>query len=392
MAKKIKKVRYGIVGLGNMGTGHAGNIVGANSTQFSLGAVCDIDEAKARKIGEQHDVPYFLDAQEMYDSGLIDAVIIATPHYWHPPLTVRAARAGLHVLCEKPLSVRVGTARAMIAECKKRKKVLGAMLQQRLRPVMMQMQKMVADGDLGDIFRVEMIVSSWYRNQAYYDSGEWRGTWDGEGGGVLLNQAPHSLDLFQWISGLLPETIDAKVDTRAHDIEVEDTAHIMCDFGDGRYGYIHATTAELPGFERLTVVGDAGTLMYENGKLMLGAPEMPISKHLATCKEPWGGIKSTWKEVKLRKTASESHLGVIRAFAQHLIKGTDLVADGEAAINELEISNAAYLSGYTGKQVKLPVDARKIDNLIAKLERERSTGKGGDLRKQAAKDWRKLMK
>jgi len=388
----MKKVRFGIVGVNGMGGGHAHTITTAKSREFALAAVADIVPEIAQRVGEKHGVPHFPSARKMYDSGLVDAVIIATPHYWHPPLTIRAARAGLHVLCEKPLAVTVGPARTMIAECRKRKVALGAMLQQRTRGIMMKMHQMVSSGRIGEVFCVSMVCSSWYRSQAYYDSGQWRGTWDGEGGGVLLNQAPHSLDLFQWVGGLMPKSVTAVVATRAHKIEVEDTAHAICDFGKGRFGYIYATTGEAPGAERLTVCGDKGTLVAQGGKLMLGKPEMPISRHLATCKEQWGGLKSDWREVTWKTEPGGGHVNVIRAFARHVLRGAPLVATGAEAINELEISNAIYVSGFKTKRVSIPVDTGEIDRLIARLERERSTGRGGGLRRKAARDLAKLLR
>jgi len=242
----MKKVRFGVIGLGNMGSQHAKCCKNDGGRDVTLGAVCDIVADKAAEHGEKHGVPHFIDALEMMDSGLIDAVIVATPHYWHSPMAVHAARRKLHVLCEKPLESRIGRARVMVAECKKNKVAMGVVLHHRTRSIMRKMKKMVDSGVLGEVFRVEMVCSSWFRSQAYYDSGAWRGTWDGEGGGVLINQAPHHLDLFQWIGGM-PKKVVGMVHTRAHKIEVEDTANFLCDYGGGKVGYLYASTAEEPG-------------------------------------------------------------------------------------------------------------------------------------------------
>lgn len=389
----IKKVRYGIIGVGSMGSAHARNIVSDKSRQFTLTALCDHNIEK-KALADELGVPFFSTAQAMYDSGLLDAVIIAVPHYWHKALTYRAARAGIHVLCEKPLSSSVGEARDMIAECKKRKIKLGAMLQQRTRPIMKKMKQLVDGGVIGEVFRVQMTCSSWFRTQAYYDSGAWRGTWDGEGGGVLINQAPHSLDLFQWIGMGLPKRIVAMLATREHKIEVEDTANVLCDYGDGRVGYIYATTAEEPGMEQLMVIGDKGTLIAENNVLKLGKLSQPISRHIYTSKHAFAGggdQKLKWSDVKFVQTPS-GHIEVIRAFARNLINGSPMVATAEDAINELEISNAAYLSGYSeGQSVTLPNDAQAMEALLDKLIRQRSTGKGGNMRKEAARDMKKIL-
>jgi len=389
----MKKLRFGVIGLGNMGKLHCGYIHEANSRDFHLTAACDIIRAK-RKLIEDFDIPFFTDAQEMYDSGLIDAVIIATPHYWHPPLTFRAARAGIHVLCEKPLACSVGLARAMISECKKRKVKLGGMLQQRCFPAMVKAKQLVDRGVIGDVFRVEMTCSGWFRTQRYYDSGKWRGTWDGEGGGVLINQAPHSLDLFQWIGLGLPRRIVAMVDTREHKIEVEDTANVLCDYGDGRIGYIYASTAEEPGTTRLTVIADKGTMHVERRSLRIGKLRVPISRHVYASKSATAGgaeQKLTWSDVTVSKRRT-GHIDVIRAFAANILKGTPMIATGAESLVELEISNAAYLSGYNkGKSVSLPVNAKEMELLLDRLIRRRSTGRGGAMRKAAAKDMRRIL-
>ena len=392
----MKKVRFGIVGMGVIGNLHARQITGANSREFALTAVADIVPEVAQTAGETYGVPSFNDGLAMYDSGLIDAVLIATPHYWHPPLGIEAARRKIHVLCEKPLGSAVGPARAMIAECKKKKVAMGAMLMQRTRAVMVKLKKLVDSGLIGDVFRVEMICSSWYRTQAYYDSGAWRGTWDGEGGGVLLNQAPHSLDLFQWVGGM-PNRLTAVLATRAHKIEVENTANIVCEYATpGKVGYIYATTAQLPGTERLTVVGNKGTLVAEGGKIQHGKLSMSITDHLAKSSAASADHiphpKATWREVAVPAKPDGRHINVTRAFARHLLKGTPMIVSGADAINELEISNAAYLSGFDGGAVDLPVDAAKVDRLLARLERQRSTGKGQSMRKKADAAMKKLMR
>jgi len=384
----MKKVRFGIIGTAGMGRGHAAKIVEAKSREFCLSAGADIVPERARVFGERHGVPWFDDGVAMMDSGLVDAVIIATPHYHHPPLAIHAARRGIHVLTEKPMGVTVGPVRAMIAECRRRRVALGVMFQQRTQPAMRKFKRMVDDGVVGEVFRAEMICSSWYRTQSYYDSGDWRGTWDGEGGGILINQAPHSLDLYQWLVGL-PKRIIATVDTRHHRIEVENTTNAILDYGKGKHGYIYATTAEAPGQNRYAVCGDRGTLVAEGSTLRLARVKGGIRKHLMTAKA-WTQPDCRWSEVKLPK-ARTGHLEVIRAFARHLLRGTPLVAAGADGINGLELSNAIYLSGYRGKPVDLPVDAAAMERLITHLIRTRSTGRGGNLRRQADAEMKRLL-
>jgi predicted dehydrogenase len=389
----MKKVRYGVIGIGNMGRMHCRLIVEAAGRRFGLSAACDVDASREEAI-KDYNVPFFTDAQAMYDSGLVDAVIVTMPHYWHPPLVFRAARAGINVLCEKPLACSVGPARAMAAECRKRKVAFGAMLQQRCRPAMVKAKQLVDKGALGELFRVEMICSSWFRTQKYYDSGQWRGTWDGEGGGVLINQAPHSLDLFQWIGMGLPKTIVANVATREHKMECEDTANVLCDYGKGRIGYIYATTAEEPGEEKLKVVGDKATMVIEGKSVRLGKLKMPVSMHIYGSSNAMSGQAEqelTWTDVKVPDKRT-GHLDVIKAFAAHLLDGSPMVAGGEEAVAELEISSAAYLSGFNGsKLVSLPVDADEMERLLTRLIRQRSTGRGGNMRAAANRDMKRIL-
>ncbi len=390
----MAKTRYGIIGVGNMGSNHAKNCKNNGKSLLTLGAVCDIVEDKAAKLAKELDVPCFTDAVEMMDSGLVDAVIIATPHYWHPVLTIQAARRKLHVLCEKPLSSSIADAQAMIAECKKRKVALGAMLQQRTRPIMIKMKQIIDKGQIGEVFRVQMICSNWFRTQKYYDSGDWRGTWDGEGGGVLINQAPHSLDLFLWMAGEKPKTVQCMLGTREHKIEVEDTANILCDFGKGKVGYIYATTAELPGYEELRVSGDKGTLVAAEGKLMHGKMKTPLSQYIYKTENRFGMGKDqtlTWKEVKI-PDKPQGHLEVIRAFARHIQRGSTPIALGDEAIGELELSNAAYLAGFEQRIIQMPPDGARMNRLLGRLEKQRSTGRGGDMRSQAGKELKKLLR
>ena len=390
----MDKVRIGVVGVGVIGDFHCRQILKDASPEFSLAAICDRNKDKAKAAKAAYSVPSFRDAQKMYESGLVDAVIIATPHYWHPPLTVRAARAGLHVMVEKPLASTVGPAKAAIAECRKRNVTLAAMLQHRARPIMQRIKQMVASGEIGEVFRVSMICSNWFRTQAYYDSGAWRGTWDGEGGGVLINQGPHHLDLFVWIAGL-PQRVIGVLATRIHNIEVEDTANFLCDYGGGKLGYIYATTAELPGMEQFMICGDKATLVAEGNKLRIGRLQHGLRDFTMGSITKLADEKvkndAAWTEEDFSTNKGGQHIEVVRAFARHILRGEPLVATGEDSLGELELSNAMYLAGYKDRPISLPVDDREIDRLIAKLQKERSTGKGEGIRSKATRDLRRLL-
>jgi len=388
----MKPVRFGVVGVGGMGGNHARLIVRSGGSTCRLVAVADKVRETARRVGQELDVPYFDSAQAMYDSGLCEAVIVATPHYWHAPLTIRAARAGQHVLCEKPMAAAVGAARAMIRECGKCRVALGVMLQQRLRGVMRKARQLIVSDRIGEVFRVQLICSNWFRTQRYYDRGAWRGTWSGEGGGVLTNQAPHSLDLFQWLGGM-PRRVVAVMGTRAHRIEAEDTANIIFEYENGKTGYLYATTAEEPGYEQLMLAGDKGTLVVERDQIRLGRLKVPVRRHIMASPSNFDGSAEqtiTWREVP-HPAKDGGHIGVIRAFARHIRTGSPLVATGADGLCELELANAAYLSGYRNRRVDLPVDAAAIDRLLAQLERKHGTDRGGPMRREAARDLRKLL-
>jgi len=385
------KVRFGVIGCGNMGSAHAKMISQTKSRDFCLAAVADLNKALAEATAQANKAQAFDCGYAMMDSGLVDAVIIAVPHYFHTPLALYAAKKGLHVLVEKPVAVTVGEARMVVAECRKRKVAMGVMFQNRNVPSMHKMKQLVAAGAIGEIYRAQMICSNWYRTQFYYDSGAWRGTWDGEGGGILLNQAPHSLDLFQWIAGM-PKRIIATVTTRDHRIAVENTANAILDYGNGRTGYIFATTADAPGMNTFTVAGDKGTLVADgNNSLRMAKLAVPLKKHLLSAKSGFEQPACKWVDVPL-KPHSASHIEVTKAFVAHILRGTPMVAEGVEGINELELSNAIYLSGFTGKPVELPLKGPEMEKLIDGLIRKHGIGKGGNLRKKAQAETKAVRK
>ncbi len=394
MVQAKGKIRYGVVGLGVMGIRHAQWIAEDKHRDFTLGGVSTRRPELARRVGKQLSVPHFTDAKEMFDSGLVDAVVVATPHYWHPHVVIQAARAGLHVVCEKPLAPTIGPAMAMLAECRKRKVSLGVMQQYRTRSVMAKAKQVIDSGQLGELYRVTMTCTNWYRTQAYYDSGSWRGTWDGEGGGILLNQAQHHLDLFIWLGGM-PKSVTAFLDTRLHKIEVENTANVICDYGRGKTGYIYTTTAQWPGGEKFEFYGDKGAMIIEDGELKVGKLARPISKHLFEYKENRADEiippACKWRDIKVPADPRFQHMNVFRNFAAHLKRGKKLTTTGDQALNELMLSNAMYLSGFGGKTVTLPIDPDAIERLLARLDRQLATGRGKGQREKAKKALKKLL-
>lgn len=353
----MEKLRLGIIGMGNMGTGHARNLMNGLCPDIVLTAVCDINPDRLRWVEENlpQDVQWFDKAENLMDSGLVDAVLIAVPHYDHPSLAMECMKRQLHVMVEKPAGVYTRQVREMNDMAAKSDVVFGMMFNQRTDHVYRKMRELVQGGTLGQIKRISWIITNWYRPQAYYDSGAWRATWSGEGGGVLLNQCPHNLDLWQWICGL-----PAKVHTHMHfgkwhDIEVEDDVTTYVEYANGATGIFVTTTADAPGTNRFEITLEKGKLVAENGKLTLWELEMTEPEFSKTNTVPFGSPKVTEIQVET-DGKSEQHVGVLNAFAGAVLRGEKLIAGGEEGINGLMLSNAMHLSAWLGKEVTLPID------------------------------------
>jgi predicted dehydrogenase len=342
----MNKVRMGVVGLGNMGSFHTSYM---NSLpDASLGAVCDLDPEKRKRFSEKHGCPAFEKYQDMIDSKLIDAVLIATPHYDHPPIAEAAFKAGLHVLSEKPIGVTVGSARKLNETAAKYpNQKFAIVFQNRQNPVFKKMRELIASGELGEITRVTWLITDWFRTNAYYASGGWRATWAGEGGGVLINQCPHNLDLMQWITGIFPNRVTAVAGIgKLHPIEVEDEVSAIFEYPNGAIGHFVTSTGEAPGTNRLEVCGDKGKLVAEHGKLTF--------------------VRTRQNVRDLRENSAKA-FDHTENFVASILRGEPLVADGREGVKGLEIGNAMLLSGVKRKPVELPLDAAEYDNFIKEL-------------------------
>ena len=250
----MEKVRFGIIGIGNMGTGHVESIAGGHIENAVLTAVCDVKEDRLAFVTEKYgaDIATFTDYKELLASGLVDAILIATPHYLHPVIAIEAFEAGLHVLSEKPIGVYTKKVMEMYEVAKAHPdQVFGIMYNQRTNPRYQKMREMLQGGELGELQRVVWIITNWYRTQSYYNSSAWRATWEGEVGGVLLNQCPHNLDLWQWICGMPKRVCGFLSFGKYHNIEVEDDATIYAEYANGATGLFISTTGEAPGTNRL---------------------------------------------------------------------------------------------------------------------------------------------
>lgn len=352
----MQQVKIGIIGIGNMGSTHLKNLQEGKVPEMAVGAVCDVKPERLQFVKETYgDIPCFESAEALMDSGLVDAVLIAVPHYSHPPLAMMAMKKGLHVMCEKPAGVYTKQVKEMNAVAKTCNVKFGMMFNQRTNCVYRKMHELVHSGKYGEIRRTNWIITNWYRTQSYYDSGEWRATWSGEGGGVLLNQCPHQLDLWQWICGM-PEKILAKMQFgHWHDIEVEDDVTCFATYKNGATGVFVTSTGDAPGTNRFEITLDKAKLVCENGELYLYENDVPCSVHIKT-------EKSGFKKPELTETKVETdgenlqHVGVLRAFAAAILRNEPMVADGSEGINGLTISNAMHLSAFLNREVTLPID------------------------------------
>lgn len=364
VGETMETVRIGVIGIGNMGSAHARNLYDGRVQGACLGAVCDIDPVKrAWAATAIPGVPVFPDHTALLDSGTVDALVIATPHYRHPPIAIDAFARGLHVLTEKPAGVYTAQVEEMNAAAAKAGTVFAIMFNQRTNPLFRKAHELVHGGRLGVPKRLTWIVTNWYRTQSYYDSGAWRATWAGEGGGVLLNQAPHNLDIWQWIFGVPQRVRAACPVAKYHHIEVEDEASIYADYASGATAVFLTTTGECPGTNRLEIAGDRGKLVIEEGRLRYWELGISEREFCFTCGESFGLPPMTCEEYAPPEVP-DPHLHVLQNYIDAIREGTPLIARGEEGLGSLMISNAAYLSAWTGETVSLPVDAARFKSAL----------------------------
>lgn len=353
----MEQVRLGIIGIGGMGSNHARSIVEGKVPEMKLTAVADIKEARRQWAVKElpPDVAVYGEGRELIDSGSCDAVLIATPHYQHPELAIYSLERGLHVLTEKPAGVYTKQVREMNEAAERSDKVFAIMLNQRTNCVYRKMHEMISGGELGQLKRVNWIITDWYRTQSYYDAADWKATWDGEGGGVLLNQCPHQLDLIQWLCGMPVRVRAFCHEAKWHDIEVEDDVTAYLEYENGATGVFVTTTADAPGTNRLEITLEMGKLVCEGGKLLLYRLDENERVFCKTSKEGFAQPHCTLEEVET-DGENEQHVGVMKAFAGRILHGTPLVAEGTEGIRGLTLSNAMHLSSWLDQMVEIPFD------------------------------------
>ena len=362
---KIHSIRFGVIGMGNMGTSHAKSFLDGKIRGMRITAVADIVPEKLD--WSKKNLPWakiYNSGEELIESGEVDALIICTPHYSHPELVMKALAKGIHVVSEKPAGVYTKQVREMNEFAQKQDKTFAMMFNQRTNCVYRKIKEIVDSKMYGEIRRVNWIITDWYRTQAYYNSGGWRATWVGEGGGVLLNQSPHQLDLWQWICGMPSKVRAFCHEGKWHDVEIEDDVTIYAEYPNGATGVFITSTGDFPGSNRLEITLDKAKLVCEKGeKITLFELEESLTENIPNCENGFASIP--YKEIEVETDGiNDQHPGVLNAFSDHILYGTALVAEGTEGINGLMISNAAHLSSWTNETVTLPIDEDKFYSLL----------------------------
>lgn len=368
-----RKIRYVLVGVGS-------NVYNMHKAGLELDcnevvAVCDLNEEAASREAERWNCPYYLDFETMIaeTKGKADALVVMVPHTLHAPMSIHAMRNGLHVLCEKPMAIHVAEAEEMIAVAKETGKTLAINFQQRLRPEIVAAKELIDEGRLGRIQHVDIKIT-WPRTYKYYREAGWRGTWEGEGGALLMNQAPHDLDLICYLAGV-PKRVYAWTRTQVHPITPEDTAQAMLEWENGAIGSFHASTAEAGQPQRFEIIGTGGHLQVNKGSLRFASFDTDVVEFMKTSDKAFSEPKLTEEPIPLDEQYGGSHRDVHKAFYEAVILGKPVNAPGENGIYGLELANAMNYSSHTGQAVDLPLDREKYAALLADLRAKEAASK-----------------
>jgi predicted dehydrogenase len=368
----MTKVRLGLIGLGNIGQHHAGYLSAGKIRHAELVAVCD---AAPAKLDPFKSLKTFSEGEALIRSGLVDAVIIATPHYQHTTLGIAAFQAGLHVLVEKPISAHKADAERLIAAHQKNPAlVFAGMFQLRAEPRYLKMRRLIQSGELGRPVRLSWIMTDWFRTEAYYASGGWRATWKGEGGGVLLNQCLHNLDVLQWLLGMPARARGFCQLGRFHDIEVEDNVTAYLEYPNGATGTFVSSTGEAPGANRLEIAGTRGRLLLESDQLRFYRNETDMLEFSKSARLGFAKPE-VWNVEIPFENAPNGHAILMQNFVNAIVEGEPLIAPGAEGIHSVELANVILYSSLLGQTVELPLDSAayetKLNQLIANSKVEK---------------------
>jgi predicted dehydrogenase len=368
----MTKLRIGIIGMGNIGQHHASYLSAGKVNRAELVALSD---AIPGKLDKYKPLKIFGDGEELIRSGLVDAVIIATPHFQHTTLGIAAMNQGVHAMVEKPISAHKADAERLIATHANNPKVVFAgMFQLRAEPRYLKIQKLIQSGELGDVVRMSWIMTDWYRTEAYYASGGWRATWKGEGGGVLLNQCLHNLDVMQWLLGM-PASVRGFCQLgRFHNIEVEDNVSAYLEYKNGATGTFVSSTGESPGTNRFEIVGTRGKLVLERDKLSFTRNEQDMLEFSRSAKLGFAKPE-VWNVEIPFENAQNAHAVLVQNFVNAILDGEPLIAPGEEGIHSVELANVILYSSLQEKPIQLPMNSadyeKKLNQLIAESKLEK---------------------
>ncbi len=359
-----KTVKLGLIGIGNIGHLHLGNI--ETSDKIELTAVCDMLPERAQAASARYGCPAYTDSDSLLQDHVCDAVLIATPHYAHTTIGIAALESGHHVLVEKPISVHKADCERLIAAHKDRDLVFAAMFNQRPDPHYRKIKALVDGGELGEFLRISWLMTDWFRTEAYYASGGWRATWAGEGGGALLNQCPHNLDLLQWICGMPAKVHGFCSFGKRHTIEVEDEVTAYMEYPDGCTAIFVTSTGEAPGTNRFEIAGDKGKLVLEDGRLTFTRNDTPATEFLKTSTASFAKPDVEVVEFEIEGHGGQ-HMEILENFADAILQGTELIAPAEEGIHSVELANAMLYSSLLGQPVELPLDGAAFEQELRKL-------------------------
>jgi len=363
----MRKIKMGLIGLGNMGSSHAKDLYDMDTVE--LVGVCDLVEEKANRFADQYKTKAYYTYQDLFEQSGLEVVVIAVPHFDHTPIAIDAFSKGIHVMCEKPVAVHVNDAVKMDRAYASAKTiypdlVYGLMFMERTYPNYIKIKDIIDSGELGQLVRATWVNTAWFRSQAYFNSSEWRATWAGEGGGILTNQCPHNLDMYQWLFGL-PEKVNGFAHIgKYHDIEVEDEVTGYFEHNNGMVGHFIVSTGETPGTNRLEIVGENGRLIYENGKITMNRNRMSMFAFSKETKEAFGNVESWYTEIPSTPNIPSPHRRVMERFVG-TISGTDtLIAEGKEGLNSVMLANAMMLSSHKGASVNLPLQGDEYEAVL----------------------------
>ncbi len=349
----MNNVRLGIIGMGNMGATHARNILEGKVSRVKVAALCD---RNAGKLAAFAPAKVYTEASALIKSDEVDAVLIATPHYDHTVAGIAALNAGLHVLVEKPISVHKGDALRLLAAHQNPRQVFAVMFNQRTDPRYRHVRQLIQSGELGTVRRINWTITDWFRTQAYYGSGGWRATWAGEGGGVLLNQSPHQLDLWWWLFGLPARVQAACQFGRFHQIEVEDSVTALLEYANGTQGLFVTTTGEAPGTNRLEIAADRGKIIVEGLSVKWTRTEQSVADWCANHPKGFEAPPTTQRDVTFKNTGGQ-HVEVLQNFIDAILDGNSVIAPAAEGLHSIELANAMLHSTFTNRPIELPLDA-----------------------------------